>query len=110
MNTQYIACAVSSGGNTTGYVNGLSANPVAFGVTVCAANYTWAGGRPLASTERWGGLLDFIMLWNRALSSQEVSYLTAFPFAMFDPISYNQFDPSIENTLSVAGNLPRRRF
>lgn len=51
------------------------------------------------------GLMSELMIWNRVLAPQEISYLNAFPFAMFDTNTYNQFDPSSSNTLIVGGSL-----
>lgn len=51
------------------------------------------------------GNMSFIYVWNRTMSAQEISYLNAFPFAMFDTNvnALNPFDPSSSNTLTVTG-------
>ena len=44
------------------------------------------GTNPIVvDSQIWGGLISDVMIWNRALSAEEVAYLYAQPYCMFDP-------------------------
>jgi len=52
-----------------------------YGVIGNKLGYGW-GGNYLP------GLMNYVYLWNRALSAEEVAYLYAFPYAMFEQPAY----------------------
>jgi hypothetical protein len=48
-------------------------------------NFALMGYRSNFYPELWNGLISDVMIWNRALSATEISYLSAFPYTMFEP-------------------------
>jgi hypothetical protein len=42
--------------------------------------------------------MNFVNIWNRILSQQEISYITAFPFCMFDPPDLDNSNYGLVNT------------
>jgi hypothetical protein len=43
------------------------------------------GRNEVSGTENWEGEIDVVAFWDRPLSAAEVAFMSAFPYALFDP-------------------------
>lgn len=82
--TLYDVVCTTDGATQSVYINGLLATSRANTNPVSAGFYAlWVGSRNLkdASNNNWGGWIDAVYLWDRALTAAEVGTLHLAPFA-----------------------------
>lgn len=84
-NSYHTIAAVSSGGYTTGIIDGLSYTPIAYGTSSYSGGYLRFGARCRTPADvLCKGNISYIYIYNRALSIDEVAHVSAFPYCMFD--------------------------
>jgi len=100
INVNYTAALSQEGNIATAYLNGLSVDT---GVSQNFADRSFMIGRlGNLTTYNFTGLISSVSIYNRALSAQEIAYLYAFPWCMYDSKS-NRVFYSIPITPSING-------
>ncbi len=86
----------SSESSSSGSLNFVSdSQPVGIGGTYEAGNYY----------ECWNGRIEYVLIYNRALSPVEIKWLCREPFAMFEPLLSPASIHAPETTISMAGSI-----
>ena len=86
INTLYHVAAVRRGTTVTVYVNAIpGASTVEINYTMSNAKCTVGRSGATSSGDYTNGYLNLPMIYNRALSPEEIAYLHREPYAMFQP-------------------------
>lgn len=81
---------VNNGINNLIYVNNVSGTPDT-GIASATSSYPLVigyCGRPQSADSYFNGLISSVMIWNRALSTEEIAYLYHSSYCMFEDQSY----------------------
>jgi len=113
-NWKHFVC-VYNGSNIVVYTNGSAGTPTTWtgGIAYKATNYVRVGSNNLTGTDQyfWNGSLDEVSLWNRALSSDEVTDLyssgagTQYPFLLTPALTTDAVSNIDLESVTFNGNV-----
>ena len=83
---QWVQFACVHSANNTIYINGVYDNTTASALGIDDSSDTMRIGSEFDGDTHWDGLIEYLMIWNRALSVSEIAEHYQNPFCMFEPV------------------------
>lgn len=101
---EYVHIAAVHLTSNTLYLDGTYDNSTASSLGIDDSTDTMRIGAQFDGSEEWDGLIEYLFIYNRALSASEIAQLYREPFCMFDRDDIALWSPATQGGVAPTGN------